>query len=278
MSKKRSRAARANMANLHRDANQLLKLNAALDNLIERKHQEMNDAMEFLPIIGRRMPSLFGFGLSALFGTQLLDPMSLAGISSVETGRIRSDGEAGLPTDRLKDVHEDLRVIKRGGKTEPFLPALDGGFPHDELTIWGTGRINKEGTERVTGMNRAFGERYGVPPLFAERDNGHRQSADELEALQKLIAENTYVVPQSTPDKWGAPTWPEGTPMVSGRHADAGQWGKLCYRTACQKPNAFFFNKGTYKHYCQVCADVIDRENMSGAKLHHLARYEGAEA
>lgn len=117
-----------------------------------------------------------------------------------------------------------------------------------------------------------------VPPLFAPRDNGHRQSDEDLQKLAVLIKSSPYAAPVPNRDKFDQPEWPEGTELVSGRHPDAGEWGKLCYRTACQRPYAFFYNKGTQRHYCQECADVIDRENMSGEKLHHLAEFEGQHA
>lgn len=230
MSKKRNagqRAARANMASLHRDANANVKLDKALDDFIEKKRVEMEESVDtLLPLLPRGLGRAVGFGLNSMFGIQLMDPMAVAGISSVETGRRRSDEEA--PREARK-------------------PA-------------------------------SFGAPYGVPPLFAPRDNGHRQSEDDLEKLEKLISENTYAVPEVPRDKWGVPEWPEGTAKKDGRHVDAGEWGKLCFRTACQRPHAFFYNSGTYKHYCQKCADAIDRENMGGFKLHHLAEFEGQPA
>ena len=246
MSKKRNagrRAARANMAYLHREANSVLKLDKALDNFIEKKHNELNDSMDrLLPLAGKsKIGRTLGlsFGLNPMFGVQLMDPRAIAGISSIDTGRKSSK--------------------------EP------------DTTIWGTPRIDSEG-ERVVGMNAAFGKPYGVPPLFAPRDNGHRQSVDDLEKLEQLISESTYTIPISIRDKFERPDWGSDVQLIDGRHPDAGEWGKLCYRTACQRPYAFFYNSGTYKHYCQKCADAIDRENMGGFKLHHLAEFEGQPA
>lgn len=32
-----------------------------------------------------------------------------------------------------------------------------------------------------------------------------------------------------------------------------------CNRTACQQPNATWYNKGSYKYYCQKCATMINQ-------------------
>jgi len=42
------------------------------------------------------------------------------------------------------------------------------------------------------------------------------------------------------------------------RHPDAGKAGELCYRTACQKPGADFWNASTHKYYCVDCARDIN--------------------
>lgn len=34
-----------------------------------------------------------------------------------------------------------------------------------------------------------------------------------------------------------------------------------CNRTACQKPNAVYYNKSTQKYYCKACADRINEAN-----------------
>jgi hypothetical protein len=49
------------------------------------------------------------------------------------------------------------------------------------------------------------------------------------------------------------------------RHPDAGKWGSFCYRTACQQPNAVYFNTSTREHYCLDCATRI---NM-GCAMHN---------
>lgn len=38
--------------------------------------------------------------------------------------------------------------------------------------------------------------------------------------------------------------------------------GGNCNRTACQKPGAHYFNKGTDKYYCQECALLINRASI----------------
>jgi len=35
--------------------------------------------------------------------------------------------------------------------------------------------------------------------------------------------------------------------------------GGNCNRTACQKPNAIWYNEGTYAYYCRNCAIEIQR-------------------
>lgn len=39
---------------------------------------------------------------------------------------------------------------------------------------------------------------------------------------------------------------------------DKGLKGGSCNVTHCQKPNAFWYNKGTQKYYCAACADAIN--------------------
>jgi hypothetical protein len=119
---------------------------------------------------------------------------------------------------------------------------------------------------------------YGVPAFMMPRDNGHRQSREERTKYDFLVISNHYAVPQGERDKWGSPVWPKDVELVDGRHPDAGEWGKLCYRTACQRSGAFYYNIGSRKHYCQECADIINREGMSGDKLCFLSETEGAHA
>jgi hypothetical protein len=116
---------------------------------------------------------------------------------------------------------------------------------------------------------------FGVPAFMAPRDNGHRHTRDERIRYDFLVLASEYKAPERKEDKWGSPIWSDDVKLVDGRHPDAGEWGKLCYRTACQQPYAFYFNKGSRKHYCQECADIIDRENMGGNKLHTLVEREG---
>lgn len=129
---------------------------------------------------------------------------------------------------------------------------------------------------------RLFEAPYGIPPLFAPRDNNVEGSPEERkterEKYDLMSIANTYLAPTPEYDRFGYPTWPENVELVDGRHPDAGAWGKLCYRTACQKPNAFYFNTGSRKHYCKECARLINKENMLGTKLLHLAEKEGEHA
>jgi hypothetical protein len=130
-----------------------------------------------------------------------------------------------------------------------------------------------------SGMGKSpFEAPYGVPPVFAPRSNDLgetiEQRREERNKYYSIEEANEYPAQMPQRDKWGQPTWPADVKLVDGRHPDAGEWGKLCYRTACQKPHAFYYNKGTYKHYCKMCADLINKENMSGVKLCFLTETE----
>jgi hypothetical protein len=131
---------------------------------------------------------------------------------------------------------------------------------------------------REVRIQHALGAPYGVPAFMAPRDNGHRQSREERVKYDFLVVGNSYQAPVIPRDRWGTPDWPADVELVSGRHPDSGEWGKLCYRTACQRPGAFYYNIGSHKHYCQECADIINREGMSGEKLCFLSETEGEHA
>ena len=47
--------------------------------------------------------------------------------------------------------------------------------------------------------------------------------------------------------------------------ADNGEKNGSCNRTACQKPNAIFYNHSTRKYYCPDCASMLNRVNKSAA-------------
>jgi hypothetical protein len=131
---------------------------------------------------------------------------------------------------------------------------------------------------REVAIQKALADASGVPAFMLPRDNGHRQSRDETAMYDFLVISNEYKVPEIPRDKWGTPNWPADVELVSGRHPDSGEWGKLCYRTACQRPHAFYYNTGSRKHYCWDCADIINREGMSGNKLCFLSKKEGEYA
>ncbi len=40
-----------------------------------------------------------------------------------------------------------------------------------------------------------------------------------------------------------------------------------CNRTACQRPGATWYNKGTYKYYCRQCAYLINDNCDDGDPL-----------
>ena len=41
---------------------------------------------------------------------------------------------------------------------------------------------------------------------------------------------------------------------------DKGEKGGSCNRTACQQPDAKYFNKATEAYYCETCAELINWE------------------
>lgn len=174
----------------------------------------------------------------------------------------------GLATRLALEMNPFLGVTLRKPMSLAGIDSIDTGFPDLDKDLGGVKR----------GEVTVFGGRVGVPAFMAPRDNGHRLSRADKIRYDELCVSNTYVVPERKEDRWGSPVWPDSVELVEGRHPDAGKWGKLCYRTACQAPNAFYFNKGTHKHYCQECADIIDRENMIGEKLHTLVEQEGEHA
>lgn len=51
---------------------------------------------------------------------------------------------------------------------------------------------------------------------------------------------------------------------------DKGLKGGSCNRTACQGPDAYYFNKSTRAYYCKTCADAI---NWPGGWADTLALY-----
>lgn len=44
---------------------------------------------------------------------------------------------------------------------------------------------------------------------------------------------------------------------------DKGIEGGSCNRTACQKPNAIYYNKATHRFYCKQCMILIHRASPS---------------
>jgi hypothetical protein len=229
------------MAWLKQDASELVnlkELDTLLDDFIKKKQREMREVMDTV------LPAIgrdSGLGLSLRLSTSPLFGLSLL---------------------------------------DPFAVA---GIQHHTAET----RLSKEGEEqerrREVRLREAFETPYGygVPPVFAPRDNKVESLEDrekDRAIYRRLVQENEYEPPQRTNDKWGSPVWPESVKLVDGRHPDAGEWGKLCYRTACQKPEAFYYNKGSYKHYCIECARLINKENMMGEKLCFLAETNGAHA
>lgn len=45
--------------------------------------------------------------------------------------------------------------------------------------------------------------------------------------------------------------------------ADKGKRAGSCNRTACQKPGAYWWNRGSYSWYCTTCAHMLNTANRS---------------
>lgn len=189
------------------------------------------------------------------------DVMDLAipALSSVNSG-------LGLAAKLALEMNPLFGVTIRSPRSVAGIDTLPTGIPE----------LDKGGFKR--GEVTVFGGRVGVPAFMAPRDNGHRISREDRAKYDEMSVANTYVAPERKEGRYGAPEWPAGTELVDGRHPDAGEWGKLCYRTACQQPNAFYWNIGSHRYYCQECADIINREGMGGDRLLFLAEKEGAVA
>lgn len=63
-----------------------------------------------------------------------------------------------------------------------------------------------------------------------------------------------------------------------------GRWNLLCNRTQCLRPDAVWYNRGSYAFYCQACALDLnqvnrrDAEQMLGAGERLCVRVDTAEA
>jgi len=49
-----------------------------------------------------------------------------------------------------------------------------------------------------------------------------------------------------------------------------GEKGKLCNRTACQAPGAYWYNHSTQAFYCGTCADLINQDKFNRADAERL--------
>lgn len=47
---------------------------------------------------------------------------------------------------------------------------------------------------------------------------------------------------------------------------EKGKCGELCYRTACKRDEAFYYNVWTYKYYCRSCALSINPYSYPNVK------------
>jgi hypothetical protein len=50
-------------------------------------------------------------------------------------------------------------------------------------------------------------------------------------------------------------------------HPDKGKDGGRCNRRACQEPGAYYYNSGTRKYYCWVCAKLIQNAHADNRSL-----------
>jgi hypothetical protein len=96
--------------------------------------------------------------------------------------------------------------------------------------------------------------------------------AGYLEMKNKLLdeAERTVLPPEPPTgdnllvpkrDQFGAPVWPADLKLLHGRHPLAGEYGKYCYRTACQRAPAKWYNRGSLHYYCGACAIELNAWN-----------------
>lgn len=86
----------------------------------------------------------------------------------------------------------------------------------------------------------------------------------------------TYVAKNTKEDliKFGqfeiTPIEPKITPKANLKQfLDKGDYQGICNRTACEtKLAAVYFNHSTKKHYCQVCADMINKVNPESYEMY----------
>lgn len=94
-------------------------------------------------------------------------------------------------------------------------------------------------------QERAIGEALQINPKFYE----NMEVAVHAETLDPKRDEHGY------------PQWSPNIILKNGRHPLAGEYKELCFRTVCQRPNATWWNRGSYSYYCEDCARMLNREN-----------------
>lgn len=85
--------------------------------------------------------------------------------------------------------------------------------------------------------------------------------SNEAWGAMETRAQATVAQGPTERDDNGYPVWPDWLILKNGRHPQAGEYGGLCYRTVCQRPNAVWWNRGSYHYYCEDCARMLNREN-----------------
>lgn len=122
-------------------------------------------------------------------------------------------------------------------------------------------QVSQERREQITGKVMDTVKRVGtighvaVNTFFKPAQHQRRQYTSTVGDT----AFTGVILPKR--DKWDTPVWPEDIVLVDGRHPMAGKKNHLCYRTACQRPGAIYFNKSTHKYYCPQCAHDLNRVN-----------------
>jgi hypothetical protein len=53
--------------------------------------------------------------------------------------------------------------------------------------------------------------------------------------------------------------------MTTEPESTKGKFNGSCNRTACQKPNATYYNHSTRKYYCKKCANMLNDYNRKEA-------------